>query len=86
MHVPVMSDLHRQPAARIIEAFGGVNQVAAILDLSTTQVRRFRLPPPTGTGGVIDPRHAVRLIAAAKERGVNLEWNDFEPAAPADSS
>lgn len=68
-----------EPATGIIEKFGGVSQVADILDKDESTIRRWRMPRPNGTGGSIPDDDKVKLINAARKVGVSLAWRDFAP-------
>lgn len=78
-HVGVMQQHSLEPANSIIEKFGGVRAVAAILDKDESTIRRWRMPRPMGTGGSIPDDDKVRLIEAAASAGIVLRWRDFAP-------
>lgn len=71
----------KQPATSIIAACGGVTAVATALGKDTSIVRRWRLPRPTGTDGVIPEDVRPALIKLARENGRDLTYADFAPVA-----
>lgn len=72
----------REPAASIISRLGGISEVAAICQVSQTQVQRWRWTESNGgTGGFIPRKHHERLIEAAKRLGIVLVPGAFvDPA------
>ncbi len=68
-----------EPANTVIEKMGGTKSVADILGKDESTIRRWRMPRPDGTGGVIPDDDKVRLIEAAIGMGVSLRWRDFAP-------
>lgn len=67
-----------EPATSIIKKFEGLKAVAEITGISRHSVMFWRYPRDRrGTGGLIPSRHAVKLLAAAKERGIDLSPADF---------
>lgn len=75
-----MADFHDcKPAAEVIERMGGTARVAAILDLDQSTIRRWRMPTPNGTGGLIPDRAKILLIDHAHRLGIDLAWDDFRP-------
>lgn len=76
---------HCEPAASVIARMGGVTAVAAITGRSAIQVRRWRLRHAPGTAGIIPDADKAKLILAAKERGIALDWADFKPPVLADT-
>ncbi|RUM95169.1 hypothetical protein EET67_24785 [Pseudaminobacter arsenicus] len=67
-----------EPAASIIRKFNGLKAVAEITGISSHSVMRWRYPrSKRGTGGVIPHRHADRLLAVAREKGIDLSPADF---------
>lgn len=82
-----MADVHDcKPAAEIIARLGGTAQVAAITGLDQSTIRRWRMPTPKGTGGLIPDRAKIELIDHARRLGVTLAWDDFKPPALIDTS
>ena len=70
-----------EPARTIIDRLGGPNKVAAIAGVHRTRVSNWaRDKNSGGTGGVIPFKHVPALLAAAKEKGVELSADDFLPA------
>ena len=70
-----------EPARTIIDRLGGPNKVAAIAGVHRTRVSNWaRDKNAGGTGGVIPFKHVPALLAAAKEKGVELSADDFLPA------
>lgn len=69
-----------EPAKHIIYALGGPSEVSRITGSHRTRVSNWmRRKEDGGTGGIIPFKHAPALIAAAKERGVELSADDFLP-------
>lgn len=65
-----MRNTHLEPAASIIEAFGGLSATAEAAGTTTTTVQRWRRPQSKGgTGGYIPRWHHQKLIARALENG-----------------
>lgn len=70
--------MHCQPAAKIIDALGGVNAVAEIAGVDLSRVVRWRLPKASGgTGGTIPQRHIPALLD--RGRALGLTADDFLP-------
>ncbi len=63
----------------IIAKFGGCHVVAEICNVDVTRVYRWTYPKGNrrGTGGLIPSWHQHTLLAAAKERGIDLSPADF---------
>lgn len=61
-----------EPASTLIAAFGGLMAVSRITKASLVTVQRWTYDHARGTGGFIPRKHHAALIAAAKERGVEL--------------
>lgn len=75
-----------EPAASIIKRLGGPGEVSRIAGVHRTRVSNWKRPKDAGgTGGVIPFCHAPALIAAAKEKGIDLSADDFLPT-PADTA
>lgn len=70
---------HCEPAARIVATLGGVSAVAVRTDRDPSLVRKWRLPPPLGTGGVVPENARLILLEMAREQGVPLSYADFAP-------
>lgn len=69
-----------EPAASIIDRFGGPEAVQAITGADRTRVYRWTQPKGKGgTDGLIPFKHVPALIAAGRERGVQLSADDFLP-------
>lgn len=69
---------HLEPAATIINRFGGPGEVEAITKASRTRVYRWMQPKERGgTGGLIPMVHAVKLIAEARKKGIEISLDDF---------
>lgn len=73
------------PAAAVIERLGGTAAVAAVLGRDESTIRRWRMPRPSGTDGNIPHDAAIALIQHAEANGLALSWDDFKPAALADT-
>lgn len=73
-----------EPATKIIASLGGTSAVAEIAGVHRTRVSNWKRPKGSGgTGGVIPFKHVPALIAAAREKGVDLSADDFLPMEPA---
>ena len=71
---------HLDPADKVIRAFGGAETLGKLIGKSRSQVHRWRLPRERGgCGGLIPPRHHVKLIELAHQEGVNLDKADLVP-------
>jgi hypothetical protein len=69
-----------EPAKHIIYALGGPSEVSRITGAHRTRVSNWmRRKEDGGTGGLIPFRYAPALLAAAKERAVELSADDFLP-------
>jgi hypothetical protein len=69
-----------EPAQTIISKLGGDTVVAGIAGVHRTRVANWKRPKQSGgTGGVIPFKHVPALIAAAEEKGLKLDANDFLP-------
>ena len=65
-------------ATRIISKFGGVTKVAKLVKINASSVHRWTYPKKRGgTGGIIPTRHQDKLLAKARENGVELSPADF---------
>lgn len=72
--------MHCEPANSIITKFGGVDAVAAIVDTTAGQVRRWRRTKEKGgTGGIVPHWHVEKLVSAAQARRIKLKPADFAP-------
>lgn len=70
-----------EPAASIIGKLGGDTVVASIAGVHRTRVANWKRPKEAGgTGGTIPFGHVPALLAAAKDRGIELSADDFLPA------
>ncbi len=77
-----MPSQFHDPAARIIEALGGVDAVATALDIHKSRVFRWRIEKSArtgGTGGLIPQRHHVSILDLARTKDVPLTAADFLP-------
>lgn len=69
-----------EPATSIIKKFGGPEAVAAIVDTTPGQVRRWRQAKEKGgTGGAVPHWHISKLMDAAVARKLKLKADDFLP-------
>lgn len=70
-----------EPAKSIVDKLGGPNAVAKIANVHRTRVSNWtRAKGAGGTGGTIPFKHVPSLLAAAKEKGIDLSADDFLPA------
>lgn len=77
-----MSTAHLEPAASIIDAFGGLSATAEAAGTTTTTVQRWRRPQfKGGTGGYIPRWHHDKLVAAALAKGWVLNPGAFYDAS-----
>ncbi|MGD9882311.1 MAG: hypothetical protein AB7F22_30200 [Reyranella sp.] len=60
------------PGSSVIAKFGGVRPLARLLDINPTNVSRWQLPKPRGTGGLIPSKYHKPLLTLAKRRKVRL--------------
>ena len=66
------------PAASIINRFGGVDAVALITNRHVSRVYRWMYPKSSGgTGGVIPQEEAKKLLAHAKDKRIKLSPAEF---------
>jgi len=71
-----------EPAQTIIRNLGGPNVVARIAGVHRTRVSNWMRPKESGgTGGMVPFKHVPAMIAAAKEKGIELSADDFLPRA-----
>lgn len=71
-----------EPASTIIRTLGGPNKVAEIAGVHRTRVSNWkRSKEDGGTGGMIPFKHVPALLAAARDKGVDLSADDFLPKA-----
>lgn len=69
-----------EPAASIIQRFGGDTKVAALVGVHRTRVANWKRPRDAGgTGGAIPFKHVPKLLAAARDLGLHLTADDFLP-------
>lgn len=69
-----------EPARSIIERLGGPSAVAKVALVHRTRVSNWMRPKEAGgTGGTIPFKHVPALLAAAREKGVDLSTDDFLP-------
>ena len=69
-----------EPAASIIQKFGGPEVVSEITGATPGQVRRWRYAKEKGgTGGAIPHWHIPKLMAAAAQRKLRIRAEDFIP-------
>lgn len=67
-----------EPAATIIDRFGGPDAVRAITGASRTRVYRWTQPKAKGgTGGEIPMKPAKKLMAHAKAHGIPINGDVF---------
>jgi hypothetical protein len=66
-----------EPANTIIQKFGGLSALAEVVGKASHTVMKWRMPKPQGTGGVIPHWHHEAILAAAVEKGIELEPADF---------
>lgn len=72
-----------EPANTIIKRFGGLSALAEVTDVSVHSVMRWRTPKSRGgTGGMIPHWHMDAILAAAKDRAIDLSPTDFLPFEP----
>lgn len=65
-------------AKQIIERFGGIDEVARITGRTKVSVYRWSHPKEKGgCAGFIPRAAALRLLAAAPEKGVQITGADF---------
>lgn len=73
-----------EPAKHIIYALGGPSEVSRIVAVHRTRVSNWmRRKEDGGSGGIIPFKHVPALIAAAKQKGVELSADDFLPVQEA---
>lgn len=71
-----------EPADTIIKKFNGLKAVSEIVGVSQHTVMRWRRRREDGgTGGVIPHWHIAKLLAAARERNIDIQPADFLPAS-----
>lgn len=71
------------PAQRAIEAFGGVQNLAAAIGRDVSRIHRWTYPADRGgTDGHIPGSAVRRVLQAAKARGIELSANDLFAEAP----
>ena len=81
--------MHLNPAKSIITKLGGVEAVADVTGKHVSRVYRWMYPRERGgTGGVIPHDDARKLMAAAADRGVEIDPAEFfeEPQAADEAS
>lgn len=67
-----------EPASTIIEKCGGANAVAEMVGRDVSRIHRWTYPKEKGgTGGLIPSDAAQQLMRAARERGIQLQADDF---------
>lgn len=65
------------PAARIIEVFGGVRSLARLLGIDSSTVSRWQLPKDRrGQDGRIPAEYQGRILAMAQEQGMPITADD----------
>jgi hypothetical protein len=76
-----------EPASTIIDRIGGEAVVADVTGVAYTAPYRWKYPKDRGgTGGIIPHWHVPKLIAYAREKGIELSEADFAPRpAPAEA-
>lgn len=69
-----------EPAKTVIEKFGGPAAVALITGRHVTRIYRWMRPRSEGgTDGLIPNKEALKLLAAAREKGIDLSPADLYP-------
>lgn len=72
--------MHCEPAAKIIEIYGGVKAVSEITGVDLSRVVRWRLEKTRGgTGGTIPMPHIPKLLRHAQENGIDISADAFVP-------
>ena len=67
-----------EPARTIIKAFGGEKEVARITGTSYTAPYRWQTSRESGgTGGRIPQKPASKLLAYARDHGIEITADDF---------
>jgi hypothetical protein len=67
-------------AKHVIDKCGGFDAVAEMLGCHVSRVYRWTYPPERGgTGGIIPSGRQVKLLKAARARGIELGPADFFP-------
>lgn len=67
-----------EPANSIISRLGGPDKVREITNASRTRVYRWTQPRENGgTNGVIPTRHAAKILAFAREQGIQISAEEF---------
>jgi len=70
------------PVERITSKLGGPEKVAEVAEVTVQRVRRWSFPEDRGgTDGRVPHKHITKIIRAAKERGIEISFDDFEGAA-----
>ncbi|KAA0684552.1 hypothetical protein DTW90_36035 [Neorhizobium sp. P12A] len=73
-----------EPANTIIKKFKGLKPLAEVSGVKVHTVMRWRMPRDKGgTGGVVPHWHVQAILAAARERGIDVRASDFAPVAEA---
>lgn len=68
------------PGHRVVHGLGGVKRAATLTGRSVKSVYRWLQPVAHGGGGGLIPLPAQRrMVAAAKDQGLHLEYADFAP-------
>lgn len=66
------------PIDRIAVKLGGLEVVAKIANVTLPRARRWSFPEDRGgTNGRVPHKHITKIIHAARERGVELSFEDF---------
>jgi hypothetical protein len=69
-----------EPANTIITKFKGLKPLAEVTNVKAHTVMRWRMPKEKGgTGGVVPHWHIPAILAAARERGLDIRPSDFAP-------
>ena len=72
-----------EPASTIIKLFGGPSKVAKIASVHRVRVSNWMRPKSKGgTGGRIPQAHIPVLLAAARERGIDVSAEQMLSATP----
>lgn len=71
-----------EPAKTVIDICGGFEAVAEMINVHRTNVYRWGYPTDRGgSNGLIPTRQQAKLLAAARERGIDLRPEHFFPVA-----
>lgn len=65
------------PAASVIQKFGGVRPLARLLNVSPSTVCRWQKPKPGGTGGMIQAQYHGTLLGLARRKKIALTADEL---------